>query len=48
MPMGDKDVADPQELARREPAKVAEIEKEGAPLEHEIDVKPGIVEGIVD
>jgi len=48
MPMCDKDVADPQELARSKPAKVAEIEKQRTPLEHEIHVKPGIVEGIVD
>jgi hypothetical protein len=32
MPMGDKDVADPQELATSKPAEVAEIEKQRAPL----------------
>src|SRR5262249_20051240 len=48
MPMCNKDVTDAQELARSEAAEVTEIEKQGAPLEHEIDVKPGIVEGIVD
>ena len=46
--MCDKDVADAQELARSKPAEVAEIEKQGTPLEYEIHVKPGIVEGIVD
>jgi hypothetical protein len=34
-------------LGRSKPAEVAEIEKQGTPL-HEIHVKPGIVEGIVD
>jgi hypothetical protein len=48
MPMCDKDITDTQELARSKPAKVAEIEKQRAPLEHEIHVKPGIFEGIVD
>jgi hypothetical protein len=37
-----------QELARSKPAEVAEIEKQRAPLEHEVHVKPGIFEGIVD
>jgi len=48
MPMCDKDITDTQELARSKPAKVAEIEKQRTPLEHEIHVKPGIFEGIVD
>jgi hypothetical protein len=48
MPMCDKVIADTQELARSKPAKVAEIEKQRAPLEHEIHEKPGIFEGIVD
>ena len=48
MPMCNKDVADAQELARSKPAEVSEIEKKRTPLEHEIHVKPGIVEGIVD
>jgi hypothetical protein len=48
MPMRDKDVAGAQELARSEPAEIAEIEKQSALLEYQIHVKPGIVEGIVD
>jgi hypothetical protein len=48
MPMCDKDVTDAQELARSKPAEVAKIEKQRTPIEHEIHVKPGIFEGIVD
>jgi hypothetical protein len=46
--MCDKDIADAQELARRKAAKVTQIEKQRTPLEHEVHVKPGIMEGIVD
>ena len=48
MPVRDKDAADAQELARSKPAEIANVEKQRAPLEYEIQVKTGIAEGIVD
>jgi hypothetical protein len=48
MSVGDKDIANAQELARWQPAQIAKIEKKRAPFKHEVDVKPGIAEGIVD
>ena len=46
--MRDEDVADAQKLARNKPPKIAKIEKQRAALENQIDVKAGIVEGVVD
>jgi hypothetical protein len=46
--MCNKHIADAQDLARSEPAKVTEIEKQRTPLEYEIHVKPGIFKGFVD
>ena len=48
MPMCNKDIADAHELARGKPAEVAEIEKQRAPLKHEIHVKTRVVEWIID
>jgi hypothetical protein len=48
MPMRDEDVADAQKFARAKPPKIAKIEKQRAALENQIDVKAGIVEGVVD
>jgi len=42
VPVRDEHVADAQELARHEPAK---IEKQRTPLKNKIHLKPGIVEG---
>jgi len=48
MPMCDKDVAYTQQLARSEPAEVAEIEEQCATLEHKIYIKTGVVKRIID
>jgi hypothetical protein len=41
-------VREPQELARREPRVVAEVEEQRAPLEAEIDVDARVAERVVD
>ncbi len=46
--MRDEDIADAQKFARGKPPKIAKIEKQRAALENQIDVKAGIVEGVVD
>jgi hypothetical protein len=48
MPMCDEDVADSRKFGWSKPAEVTEIKKQRTPLEHEIHIKPGIFEGIVD
>ena len=45
--MADEDIADAQNLARREPRQIAHVEEQGAPLEHELDVEGWIAEGVI-
>jgi len=46
--MGDKDVANFQNLPRREGMKIAHIEKEAPSIKHELNKNPRITEGIMD
>ena len=46
--MRDEDVADPQQLARRQRQQVAEIEQQGAPGEAKVKVEARVAERIVD
>ena len=46
--MGDEDVADFEDFPRGKGVKIAHVEKEGPPVKHELNINPGITEGIMD
>jgi hypothetical protein len=48
MGMRDEDVANFQDLPRREGMKIAHIEKEGPFIKHELHIYSRVAEGIVD
>src|SRR5512139_3145455 len=48
MRVRDEHMGEPQQMSRRERRVVAEIERERALLEAEIDVDAGVAEGVVD
>jgi hypothetical protein len=48
MGMRDEDVANFQDLPRREGMKIAHIEKEGSFIKHELHIYSRVAEGIVD
>ena len=44
----DKDVADPQQLPRRQRVQVAKVEQQGAPAEAKVEIETRVAERIVD
>ena len=46
--VGDEDVGDAQDLARGQALEITAVEQERAPIEKEIDVDAGVLEGAVD